>query len=142
MAQTKKTTAGKTAAKAADTKTTEVKTVAAEANTEDAKKTVKKTTTRKTTVKKAPAKKEAAVETAAVQNEEAAKKEEVKVTVKLQFGGREISTEELVQNAKNVWQYDMNRNPEDFKIVELYVKPEEQTVYFVVNGSEQGCFSL
>lgn len=135
MAQTKKTTAAKTAAKAADTKTAEVKAVAAEANAEDAKKTVKKTTTRKTAVKKAPAKKE--VEEAA-QNEEAA----VKATVKLQFGGREISMEELVQNAKNVWQYDMNKNPEDFKTVELYVKPEEQTVYFVINGGEQGCFSL
>ena len=122
MAQTKKTTAAKTAAKAADTKTAEVKAVAA-------------TTTRKTAVKKAPAKKE--VEEA-VQNEEAA----VKATVKLQFGGREISMEELVQNAKNVWQYDMNKNPEDFKTVELYVKPEEQTVYFVINGGEQGCFSL
>lgn len=141
MAQTRKTTAGKTVAKAADTKTAEVKTVAAEANEEDTKKTVRKTTAKKTAVKKTPVKSEAA-EAVATQSEETAKKEEVQVTVKLQFGGREISTEELVQNAKNVWQYDMNRALEDFKTVELYVKPEEQTVYFVVNGSEQSCFSL
>ena len=48
MAQTKKTTAAKTAAKAEDKNTAYLMAVAAEANAEFAKKTVKKIKTRKT----------------------------------------------------------------------------------------------
>ena len=79
--------------------------------------------------KKAPAKK-------------AAKKVAEKFTVTVQFAGKSFSQDELVKIAKDVWQYDMNMKAEDFKSVEIYVKPEDNAAYFVVNGEFQGSFVL
>lgn len=61
--------------------------------------------------------------------------------VVLQFAGKDIAYEELVQNAKNVYQYDMAGNPESIKEISLFVKPEENKVYFVIDGKE-GSYDL
>ncbi|MBD5474456.1 MAG: hypothetical protein HDR17_00465 [Lachnospiraceae bacterium] len=140
MAETKKTAIAKPVAKAvaaqpADTKTEEVKTTTA-APAAETKKTAKKTTTRKTTAKKAPAKKTAA------EKKTTAKKEAVKATFNLQFAGKSYTTEDLVKIAKDVWKYDLNQKAGDFKTVELYVKPEENVVYYVINGDVTGNFGI
>lgn len=156
MAETKKTATVKPVAKAAaapaDTKTEEVKATpaASAAKAEPAaepKKTTRKTTTRKTTAKKAPAKKTAAEKKTTAKKETvkkttAAKKEAVKATFHLQFAGKAYTTEDLVKIAKDVWQYDLNQNVDDFKTVELYVKPEENVVYYVINGEVNGNFGI
>ena len=72
----------------------------------------------------------------------AAKKVDVKANVFVQFAGKSFSQDELVKIAQDVWQYDMNMKAEDFKSVEIYVKPEENTAYFVVNGEVPGSFVL
>ncbi|MDE6740473.1 MAG: hypothetical protein K2N77_09020 [Lachnospiraceae bacterium] len=145
MAETKKTAIAKPVAKAvaaqpADTKTEEAKTTtaapAAESKKEETKKTAKKTTTRKTTAKKAPAKKTAA------EKKTTAKKEAVKATFNLQFAGKSYTTDDLVKIAKDVWKYDLNQKAGDFKTVELYVKPEENVVYYVINGDVTGNFGI
>lgn len=150
MAETKKTAIAKPVAKAvaaqpADTKTEEVKTTtaapAAESKKEETKKTAKKTTTRKTTAKKAPAKKTAA-EKKTTAKKETVKKEAVKATFNLQFAGKSYTTEDLVKIAKDVWKYDLNQKAGDFKTVELYVKPEENVVYYVINGDVTGNFGI
>ncbi|MBD5523638.1 MAG: hypothetical protein HDR04_04315 [Lachnospiraceae bacterium] len=150
MAETKKTAIAKPVAKAvaaqpADTKTEEVKTTtaapAAESKKEEPKKTAKKTTTRKTTAKKAPAKKTAA-EKKTTAKKETVKKEAVKATFNLQFAGKSYTTEDLVKIAKDVWKYDLNQKVGDFKTVELYVKPEENVVYYVINGDVTGNFGI
>ncbi|MDE7130365.1 MAG: hypothetical protein K2O65_01015 [Lachnospiraceae bacterium] len=140
MAETKKTAIAKPVAKAvaaqpADTKTEEAKTTTA-APAAETKKTAKKTTTRKTTAKKAPAKKTAA------EKKTTAKKEAVKATFNLQFAGKSYTTEDLVKIAKDVWKYDLNQKAGDFKTVELYVKPEENVVYYVINGDVTGNFGI
>lgn len=150
MAETKKTAIAKPVAKAvaaqpADTKTEEVKTTtaapAAESKKEEPKKTAKKTSTRKTTAKKAPAKKTAA-EKKTTAKKETVKKEAVKATFNLQFAGKSYTTEDLVKIAKDVWKYDLNQKVGDFKTVELYVKPEENVVYYVINGDVTGNFGI
>ena len=65
--------------------------------------------------------------------EPAAKKVEVKNTVHVQFAGKSYSQDELVKMAKDVWKYDLKQKASDFKSVELYVKPEESIVYYVIN---------
>lgn len=85
----------------------------------------------KTEAKKAPAKKAAAP-----------KKEEIKVSVNVQFAGKSLSEEDLVKMAKDVWKYDLKQKAADFKSVELYVKPEESRVYYVINGKEAGSFAI
>lgn len=105
------------------------------------KETVKKETVKKEPVKKAPVKK-AAEKPAAAPAKKAAAKEEIKETVTVQFAGKSYSSEDLVKIAKDVWKYDLGRNEEEFKTVELYVKPEESSVYYVINGDVTGSFAI
>jgi hypothetical protein len=115
MAEAKKTTA-----KAAEKKTVKA-TAPKVAEKSAAKKTspaVKKTTTR---TKKAAAVKEA---------------------ISIQFAGKEYTTEQLVKIAKDVWEFDLKKDPADFKEVQLYVKPEEAKAYYVINGTEAGSFNI
>ena len=143
MAATKKTTAAKEeTAKVADTKTDEVKTAkeAPAAKTETVTETttaeVKKPGRKPAAEKKAPAKKET------VKKETAAETTEVKESLHIQFNGKSYASEELVRIAKDVWVFDLNQEEKDFKSVELYVKPEENVVYYVINGSVQGSFNI
>ena len=66
----------------------------------------------------------------------------MKETIHVQFSGKTYSAEELVKIAKDVWKYDLKKKVGDFKSVELYVKPEESIVYYVINGEERGHFSI
>ena len=95
--------------------------------------------------KAAAPKKEAAPKKAAAPKKEAAPKKAAAKTesnkVVIQFAGKEWAAKDLLQSAQDVWTYDMGKKVEDFKNVELYVKPEDNTVYFVV-GDEKGSFSM
>ena len=150
MAETKKTVnvtpaAKAVAAQAADTKTVEVKTTPAASVEETKKAPAKKTTAKKTTAKKAPAKKTAAAKkatTAKTTTKAPAKKAAIKETLHVQFAGKSYTTEDLVKIAKDVWKYDLKQKVGDFKSVELYVKPEEQVVYYVINGEVSGSFAI
>lgn len=100
---------------------------------EPAAKAVKKETAKaaekvKTAVKKTAAK--------------AAPKKEVEATVSVQFSGKSYTTQELVAIAKDVWKYDLKQKVSDFKSVELYVKPEENQAYYVINGEHTGSFFI
>lgn len=140
--------------KTAPVKAEEVKTEAKkpEVKAETKKAAVKKAEVKKAEVKKAEVKKAEVKKTvgrkpsakkAAVGRKPSAKKAaEVKNEVYVQFNGKSLSQAELVKMAQDVWQYDMNMKAEDFKSVEIYVKPEENMAYFVVNGKFQGCFAL
>ena len=153
MAATKKTTAAKEeAAKVADTKTDEVKTAKeapaakTETTTEVKKRGRKPAAEKATATAKKPGRKPAAEKTAVkketVKKETAAKKAAVKEAVHIQFGGKSYASEDLVKIAKDVWVYDLNQEEKDFKSVELYVKPEEHIVYYVINGEVQGNFNI
>lgn len=139
----------KEAEKTAPVKAEEVKAEAKkpEVKAETKKAAVKKAEVKKAEVKKAEVKKtvgrKPSAKKAAVGRKPSAKKAaEVKNEVYVQFNGKSLSQAELVKMAQDVWQYDMNMKAEDFKSVEIYVKPEENMAYFVVNGKFQGCFAL
>lgn len=72
----------------------------------------------------------------------ATRKATLKTTISVQFAGKSYTNEDLVKIAKDVWQYDLKREEKDLKSVDLYVKPEENTVYYVFNGTEEGCFAI
>lgn len=113
---------GETEAKKAPAKKTSARTVKA-AKTEEAK----ETKTEAPKAKKAPAK--------------AAAKKEVKTALHIQYGGKAYTMEDLVKIAKDVWKYDLKRKAGELESVELYVKPEENKVYYVMNG-ESGSFDI
>lgn len=104
---------------------------------------VKKETAEKkeTAAKKADGRKTTAVKKAAAEKKTASK-EAIKQTVSVQFSGKSYSTEDLVKIAKDVWVYDLDGKEKDFKSVDLYVKPEENSVYYVINKEVTGSFAI
>ena len=136
MAEAKKTakaTVKKPVAKAAETT---AKKAAAETT---AKKTTAKATETKTTAAKTTAAKKTTTKTAAAKTKKAAA---VKESISIQFAGKDYTTEQLVKIAKDVWEFDLKKDPADFKEVQLYVKPEEAKAYYVINGTETGSFNI
>jgi len=108
-----------------------------------AKKAAAKPAAKKTEVKKAaakPAAKKAAAKPAAKKT--TAAKAAVKATVNYQFANQDYKEEDFVKIAKDVWKYDLGKKPGEFKTVELYVKPEENKVYYVINGDVTGDFQI
>lgn len=103
---------------------------------------------KKAPAKKAPAKKAEVKKAAAPAAKTAEKKAPVKKaakveeTVNFQFSGKSYTPDDLMKIFRDVWKYDMNGREEDIRNVELYVKPEENTTYFVVNGSITGSFFI
>ncbi|MCM1124809.1 MAG: DUF6465 family protein [Eubacterium sp.] len=150
MAETKKTATVKPAVKAAkatDTKTEEVTTtqeapVAAAETKEEVKKPGRKPSAKKAPAKKTAAAKKTTDKKETVKKEAPAKKAAVKETIHLQYADKEYTSEDLVKIAKDVWKYDLNQKVGDFKTVELYVKPEENKVYYVINGDVTGDFDI
>ena len=55
--------------------------------------------------------------------------------------GRQIEENVIVANVKNAWTAS-GRKLTDIKSIELYIKPEENAVYYVVNGTETGAIAL
>ena len=117
------------------------------------KKTAAKTTkaaATKTTTKKATAKAETAVETKAVEAKAETKATEKKPAAKkttttkktttkkvaskvemfIEFGGVQVSVNEIIENVKKV-------NGKDAKNYTIYLKPEDSKAYFVADGEEK-----
>ena len=151
MAEVKKATAKVVAKVPAEEKKVEVKAaevkapeVKAEVKKEAVKKTpaAKKAPAKKAPAKKAPAAKKETVKKETVKKAPAAKKPVVKEEVNFQFSGKSYTSEDLIRITRDVWKYDMNGREEDIRNVELYVKPEENTAYYVINGDVTGSFFI
>ena len=96
----------------------------------------------KTAVKEAEKAPVAKAEVKAPAKKPAAKKAELKSEISVQFGGKSYSQEELLKIAKDVWKYDLKQKAADLTSVELYVKPEESMVYYVMNKETTGSFYI
>lgn len=135
-------TAAKKAAEPVQTETEKKETVKSEA----AKKAVEKKTAeaKKTVEKKAAEAKKTAEEKLAVEHEKKAtvRKAELKSEFHLQFGGNSYTQDELMKIAKDVWKYDLKQKVGDLVSVELYIKPEEHAVYYVMNKEFTGSFYI
>ncbi|MDO5018908.1 MAG: DUF6465 family protein [Lachnospiraceae bacterium] len=141
MAEVKKATAKVVAKVPAEEKKVEVK--AAEVKAPEVKAEVKKEAVKKTpAAKKAPAAKKETVKKETVKKAPAAKKPVVKEEVNFQFSGKSYTSEDLIRITKDVWKYDLNGKEEDVQSIELYVKPEENTAYYVINGDVTGSFFI
>lgn len=67
-----------------------------------------------------------------------AKKAAVKETVYLQYAGKEIDTDALKARVKEIWTNDMQKKAADMKSVVLYLKPEDNAAYYVINDEVSG----
>jgi hypothetical protein len=146
MAEVKKATAKVVAKVPAEEKKVEVKAAevkAPEVKAEVKKEAVKKTpAAKKAPAKKAPAAKKETVKKETVKKAPAAKKPVVKEEVNFQFSGKSYTSEDLIKITRDVWKYDLNGKEEDIQSIELYVKPEENTAYYVINGDVTGSFFI
>jgi len=126
----------------ATTKATEVKEVkevkAVEAPKAEVKAEVKKETAKKETAKKAPAKK-AATTTKKAPAKKAAAKSETVITV--QFQGNEVAISSVEEKVKAQFVAEGHK-ASSIKTLSIYVKPEEHSAYYVINGDVTGRVDL
>ena len=94
------------------------------------KETAPKAAAKKETAKKAPAKKTTV------------KKADQKTILHVQFSGKSYAQEDLVKIAQDVWKYDLKQKVRELASIELYVKPEENKVYYVMNQEFTGSFDI
>lgn len=69
-------------------------------------------------------------------------KKAVKSALHIQFDGKSYTQDDLMKMAKGVWRYDLKQKVGDLTSVELYVKPEENAVYYVMNKEFTGSFYI
>ena len=109
--------------------------VAAETVTETAAEAPAEKPVKKTTVKKTAAAKKPAAKTAKATAKPAAKTAKAatapKETVKIQFGADEYDFAEIKKAVEADYK---NKVKGRIKTVEIYIKPEDKAVYYVVNG--------
>ena len=90
----------------------------------------------KAEVKKAVKKTVASAKTTAKKATTAAKKATaaVKSAVYVQYAGREVDVTELTSAAQKDYMKKTGKKASEVKKVEIYIKPEENAAYYVVNG--------
>ena len=99
----------------------------------------KKTTTaaKKSTKASTKAAKEVKEEVKEIAAPAAEVKEEVKAEAKaevyVEFGGVQVSLDEVVENVKK--KFAAENNGEEVKSVKVYLKPQESVAYYVVNDT-------
>lgn len=91
-----------------------------------------------TKTKKTTAKKEASAKAPAEKPKAAAGSKKAKESIYIQYAGKELEISEIMEKAKDAYEGD----PKSVKEFTVYVKPEENMAYFVVNGDETGSVSL
>lgn len=102
------------------------------------KTTAAKTAETKTAETKPAAK--AAAKTAAAEKKPAAKKAAAeKIVTKVQFGGNEYDVDEIVAKAKAAFKAESKAA---IKTVNVYIKPEDNAAYYVVNDKAEGKIDL
>lgn len=94
------------------------------------KATTKKATTKAAAEKKEPAKKAVAKKAPAKKTTTTKKAAASKVEVFIEFGGVQVSVDEVIKNVKIA-------NGKAAKNITVYVKPDESKAYFVADGEEK-----
>lgn len=119
---------------------TEIKTETTVPKAEEVKAEVKAEV--KEEAKKAPAKKEPAKKTPAKKATPAkAAKAEIKTALYVQFAGNEVTEADIIDKVKAAYVAEGHKESA-IKEINLYVKPEEYAVYYVINDKAIGKVNL
>lgn len=119
---------------------TEIKTETTAPKTEEVKAEVKAEV--KEEAKKAPAKKEPAKKAPAKKATPAkAAKAEIKTALYVQFAGNEVTEADIIDKVKAAYVAEGHKESA-IKEINLYVKPEEYAVYYVINDKAIGKVNL
>ena len=66
-----------------------------------------------------------------------AAKKDIKVKAFVEYYGKQVEEKDIIARVKKAWTKS-GKKVGDIKEMDLYIKPEENAVYYVINGSETG----
>ncbi|MCL2865586.1 MAG: DUF6465 family protein [Lachnospiraceae bacterium] len=75
-------------------------------------------------------------------SEQATSKVVLKTEIFLQLPGRDYTEKDLIKKVKEVWTKSFKRKVEEMETIQIYLKPEDNKAYFVVNGNTDGDVDL
>lgn len=138
-----KTEALKAAAKAAAVKTEDKKAAPVSETLKAAKPQVveqKAADEKETEVKEAQAKKAAVKKPVVTKAAEPKKEAEVKAAVFVEYGDKQVAAKQVLEEVEKA--YLSEHEGAVIKTVEVYIKPEENAAYYVVNGEGSEAFKV
>lgn len=74
---------------------------------------------------------------AATKTVKKAAKKEMKVNAFVEYYGKQVEEKDMIARVKKAWTRS-GKKVGDIKEMNLYIKPEENAVYYVINGTETG----
>lgn len=95
---------------------------------------VKETKAAAKTETKPATKAEAKTETKTTKTTKAAAKETVTATI--EFGGKNTTVDSIVESIKEAYKAEGNKAA--IKTLDVYIQPENNVAYYVINGNEEG----
>lgn len=66
-----------------------------------------------------------------------AAKKDIKVKAFVEYYGKQVEEKDIIARVKKAWTKS-GKKVGDIKEMDLYIKPEEDAVYYVINGTETG----
>ncbi len=67
---------------------------------------------------------------------------EKKPEVYIQYGDKEVDIQDVLDKIKEQWTKDLENEADDLKELKVYIKPEDNAAYYVINGDITGSFGL
>lgn len=125
--------AGTVSTSSAKTETTKTAAVQKTVKAEPVKAAAKAPVAEKPAAKKPAAKKTAAKKTSA--------KKDIKVKAIVEYYGKQVEEKEIIASVKKAWTKS-GRKVGEIKSIDLYIKPEEGAVYYVINGVDTGAVAF
>lgn len=65
----------------------------------------------------------------------------MKANVYVEFYGEQVSQADIIAEAKSIW-VGLGNKEADLKSIQLYIKPEDDRVYYVFNDDVSGSFPI
>ncbi len=125
--------AGTVSTSSVKTETTKTAAVQKTVKAEPVKAAAKAPAAEKPAAKKPAAKKTAAKKTSA--------KKDIKVKAIVEYYGKQVEEKEIIASVKKAWTKS-GRKVGEIKSIDLYIKPEEGAVYYVINGVDTGAVAF
>ncbi|QDW73466.1 hypothetical protein FND36_05040 [Lachnospiraceae bacterium KGMB03038] len=130
---TKKATSEAKKAGTVNTSSAKTETIKTETQQKAAKAEPAKTSTTEKAAKTTTAKKTAAKRTSA--------KKDIKVKAIVEYYGKQVEEKDMIASVKKAWTKS-GRKVGEIKTIDLYIKPEEGAVYYVINGIDTGAVAF
>ena len=116
-----------------NTSSAKTETIKTETQQKAAKAEPAKTSTTEKAAKTTTAKKTAAKRTFA--------KKDIKVKAIVEYYGKQVEEKDMIASVKKAWTKS-GRKVGEIKTIDLYIKPEEGAVYYVINGIDTGAVAF